>query len=334
MKNWSFYFITLFVIGVVTEGKAANKEIIKLGAPLVTEASTWGEIFNHMNAELIEESKGSIRFQFFFGIGDEKGLIELLKNKQFDAVSLTAIGIGQILHEINILQLPMMFSTYDELDHVRDKVTRKFSDKLEKKGYVFLGWGDYGFVYLFSKEPIKTQTDLQRTQPWVWDIDPIGKAFAIASGRDPILLPIQSVLISLRKGDVQTVYSSPLACIVLQWHTQIKYMTSLPLSAGVGATIIDKGRFDRLSVEHKHLLKEITKKYHKLLVSRVQRENEKAIGVLQEQGIKVVSVPNQEELKWLQVAEQVQNQFTGKLYSKELLDEVRHLVGEYRKIEQ
>lgn len=330
MKKRIFYLIGLICICFLAKGEATEKEIIKLGAPLVTEGSAWGKNFEQMNAELIKKSNGQLLFQFHFGSGDEKEMIALLKNNQYDALSLTTVGLGQILPEMNLLQLPMLFSTYDELYYVLDRITPKFSEPFEKKGFVFLGWAAYGFVYPFSKEPIKTQTDLQRTRFWAWDVDPIAKSFASASGRDPILLPIQNVLPSLRNGDIQAIVSSPLACIALQWYTQIKFMTDLRISVGMGATILDKKCFDRLSNEHKLLLREITQKYHQKLINTIREKNEESIDVLKEQQIEVISVPHREKMKWIQVAQQVQNQFAGKLYRKELLDEVRHLLETYR----
>ncbi len=331
MRKNALFLLCVISGCMLLHGIATCEVIMKLGAPLVTESSSWGKYFKQMNAELIEQSEGQLRFQFYFGGGDEKGSIDRLKNNQYDAVALTVVGLEEILPELSVFQLPMLFTSYEELDYVKDKLTQRFSQRFNEAGYVLLGWGDYGFIYLFSSGPIRTQTDLQRTKFWIWDLDAIAKSFAAKSGGRPVLLPIQNVLASLEAGDIQTVPSSPLACIALQWHPHVKFMTDLQLLAGVGATIIDKARYDRLPEKHQDLLRRVAEDYHRKLSDRIREENERSIDVLKEQGIAVISVPQRERLKWAQVAEQVQDQFVGILYSRELLDEVKDLLEEYRK---
>lgn len=327
MNKFQSIFL-LMLIYTAAIGQTADKEIIKLGT-LATEASDWGKILKQMNAELVSESGGKLEIRFYFG-RDEQDLVALLKNKQCDAVFLTTVGLGQVLPAIAVLGMPMLFSKYEEWDFVKENLTEEFVKRFDMTGHTFLGWADLGFVYLFSKELIRTQSDLQKSKLWAWTLDPVAKAFALAAGREPILLPIESVLTSLINSDVQTVYAPPLACIAYQWHTQVKYMTDLRLVVGIGATIMDKVRFDGLKNEHKSLLKEITKKYHKQLVNRIRESNEESLRVLQERGLQVISVPHIEERKWLRVSVRVQNQFVGQLYEKELLDQVRSLVKQYR----
>jgi TRAP-type C4-dicarboxylate transport system substrate-binding protein len=318
---------TVTILYTAVEGQTPGNQVMKLGT-LATENSDWGKALKQMNAELISRSDGTLRFQFYFG-RDEKDLISLIKSKQIDGVSVSIPGLGRILPEVFIFQSPMLFMSYEELDYVRDKLSDYFSQEFQNKGYTLLGWGDLGFAYIFSKQPIKTQTDFQKTRLWVWDIDPIAKAYASASGAEPILLPVQNVLSSIEGDDVQTVYGPPLACIVYQWHSHIKYMTDLRLAVGVGATIIRQHRIDQLSADQRTLLKEVTEKYHLQLVSEIRKTNEESIEVMKEQGMRVISIPHREKLKWQQVADKVRSEFVGQLYGKELLDKVNALLEEY-----
>jgi len=335
MNKWTFFLITLvMIICVIVAGKATGEEIIKLGT-LATESSDWGKMLKRMNAALIRESGGQLQFKLYFRF-DEGALIDLMRKRQCDAVSLTATGLGQVLQASFIFQLPMLFSTYEELDCVRSELTPEFSKMFDAEGYVLLGWGDLGFIYLFSKKPIETWADLKETRLWVWNLDPIAEEFAIKAGIKPVTLPINSVRLALKNGDIQTVYTSPYACIMLQWHTEVKYMSDLRLAAGVGATIISKERYDKLSNKHQDLLRKITQKYHEPLITTIRKKNVESIGVLKGEGIEVIDVPDGERKKWLQVAKQVQDHFAqddfaGRLYKKELLDKVRSLLAKYRK---
>jgi len=328
MNRWQSIFVVLPMMWATATAQTVDKEIIKWGT-LATEASDWGQVLKQMNAELVKQSGGKLKIRFYFG-RDEQDLVSLLNNKQSDVASMTTVGLGQVLPEIAALQMPMLFSEYEEWDYVKENLTEEFVKRFDKAGYTFLGWADLGFIYLFSKERIRTQSDLQKSKIWAWTLDPLAKAIALAAGREPVLLPIESVLTALINGNVQTVYAPPLGCLVYQWHTQVKYMTDLRLNVGIGAAIMNKGRFERLSKEHRDLLQRIAKKYHERLVKRIRESNEESLRVLKQRGLQVTSVPRIEERKWRQVFVRVQNQFVGQLYEKELLDQIRNLVKQHR----
>ncbi len=327
MNRHILSFIALMFMFSVITGSVAGKEIIELGT-MATEGSIWGQGLSEMNRILMEESDHQLEFSLHFSRSDGQ-LERLIAGGRLDAALLTGCALGNILPEVFVLQLPMLFSGHEELDYVRGRLTQRFGQDLEEEGYILLGWAEFGFIHLFSKEPIRTQTDLQGTRVWAWDIDPIGEAFIRESGQAPIVLPIESVPASLKKGTVETVYTSPLACIVFGWHTEIRYMSDFRLSAGIGATIISKNRYDRLSDEHKVILRRIMQEYHPELIEAARRINEDSIGILRQQGMKVVKVPPVEKENWHQAAMSVQNRFTGVLYEEELLDEVRNLLDEY-----
>jgi TRAP-type C4-dicarboxylate transport system substrate-binding protein len=318
----------LFHFQQLAHAQNNDVEIIKLGT-LATRGSSWGNILEKMDEELQTESKGKLKIKFYFG-HDESDLLELLRNKQIDAASMTTVGLGYILQDIYILQIPFLFSNYEELGYITKGITEDFTKLFEQKDYIFLGWGETGFIYLFSKDPIRTQTDLKKTSLWVRIDDPISKAFAISSGNEPVSLSIESVKPSLENGDVRTVYNSALGCIVLQWYSHVKYIIDLRLVAGLGGTIVAKERFAMLPSTLQDLLEKTSQKYHAELSPTIRRDNEESLKILKNQGLQTLSVPLQEKRKWRQMAIRIQNQFLGEYYDQELLDKIMQLKAEFR----
>jgi TRAP-type C4-dicarboxylate transport system substrate-binding protein len=320
--------ITIFV-SILNILHAQNETLTLKFGTIAIEGSSWSNIFQELNAELRTESNDRLKFKFYYG-RDEVDLLNMLKNKQLDAISITTVGLGKILSDISIFGLPLLFSSYHELDYARKKLTPRFEEYFSDQGYTLLGWTDYGIIYLFSKTPIRTQTDLQKSRIWVWALDPISSAFASASGREPTLLPLESVLPSLVNNEIQTVYNSPLACIVYQWYSQINFMTDFPLAIGVGGTILNRPKFLTLSELDKSLLIRISKTYHIRLIEKIRQDNEESLNILKSEGIKIISMPPQEKMKWGQIAVQVQNQFVGQLYEESLLNRIRDLINEFQ----
>ncbi len=331
MNRQVFSLIALMIIYSLVAGNAAGQEVITLGT-MATEMSDWGRIFIEMNARLMAESRRQLRFQFYWGISEER-LIRSVKSGSLDAVSLTGTGSGNILPEAFIFQLPMLFSGYEQLDYVRDGLTSRFEEKFAEKDYILLGWGDLGFIHLFSTEPIRTQSDLQQTKVWAWDIDSIGKELIAASGISPVLLPIQTVLSSLKSGDVETVYTSPLGCLAFGWQTEVRYMSTFPdfhLAAGIGATIMSKDRYDELSEDHKTLLERITREYHEELIQTIRQKNRASLGTLAQNGIEVIQITSAEQAQWKEVAQDVRNGFADVLFPQDLLDAVDNLLQQFQ----
>lgn len=326
----SFLVLILFFLA---SGATSDQKRIRLGT-LATEESDWGNTLKAMNAELIKKSDGKLRLTLNFSM-DEERLIDLMRKGQFDAVSLTSMGLGRVLREVSIFDLPMLFSSYEELDYVRGKLTPEFARLFDEINYVLLGWGDLGFTYIFSKLPLKTHSDLKGTRFWVYDIDPIAEAFAIESGEEPILASINDVLPMLEDGEIDTVYGPPYACLVLQWYPQLKYMCDLVFAPGIAATIITQRKFGSLSEEEQSLFKTVAEKHHRQNVVQIRNRNAESIEVLTKEGIEIIPIPLKEKQKWLSVALRVQNQLAaqGKFFDREFLEKVRNLIEEFRQKE-
>ena len=112
-------------------------------------------------------------------------------------------------------------------------------------------------------------------------------------------------------------------------------MSRLPdfrLAAGIGATIMSKDRYDRLSDDHKALLRRVTWEYHEQLIKIIREKNEESINVLTGTGtgIEAVLVTSAEQAKWKEAALDVQNKLAGRLFPQDLLDEVRKLLTAFR----
>ena len=80
-----------------------------------------------------------------------------------------------------------------------------------------------------SQTQLNTLDDLPQQKVWVPEGDPISQAAFKAVGVSPIPLPLVDVLTGLQTGLINTVGTSPVGAIALQWHTRIKHLTDIPL---------------------------------------------------------------------------------------------------------
>ena len=296
-------------------------------ATVAPNGSAWMRIFNKMKKKIKKETDGQVKIRFYAGQvqGDEKDVVRKMGTKQLDGGSFTAVGLGKLNPKVLVLQMPMLFSTTKQLDKVRQALRSEFEKSFLDKGYKLLGWGDVGWVYIFSKHPIDSQASLKKQKVWVWKDDPISKAMMKEAGVSPQLLGLPQVYPALNTGMVNAVYNAPLACLTLQWHTKVKYYTDYQLAIAIGATVVNKSAWDKISAENQKKVEKITWKYHRALTLKVRKDNAKAFKALHKAGVKRVPVTAANKKRFSDIAKKVANNFIPRYYSRELLQRVMKL---------
>lgn len=295
---------------------------------LAPEGSTWMNIMHEFNKELSEKTKGQVKFKIYAGgvSGDELDVIRKIRIGQVHAGGFTGVGLGQVVPSIRVMELPFIFKNYKEVDKVTSALTSYFEQEFEKKGFIFLGWAEAGFVNVFSTSAIRTQNDLRKVKMWAWEGDPLVKALAQGYKIVPVPLSITDVLTSLQTKLIDSFYAPPLAAIALQWFTKVKFMTRPELANATGGMILSKKIFDKLSSENQKILKEVTQKYSKKIIKATREDNEKSYDVLKKNGIQFVDIAKKDLDEMTKTAIKVRESLIGKLYSKELLDRVMKLI--------
>ncbi len=331
MTVWMKRACIILLVFLLSSAVIQGKTVIKM-ATLAPSDSTWVNMMRQMIKEVMDKSKGEIEFKLYPGgvQGDEGDMVRRMQIGQLHAGAMTSVGLSIIQKQSLIFQLPLLFDNYEELDYARDKLLKRMEAAFVQSGYILLGWGDVGPAYLFSRKRIQNKEDLRNSKVWGWVDDKIAMALYKEAGVNPIPLSISQVLTSLQTGVIDTVPSTPLACVALQWFNRLDYMIDLPLSVSVGATVITKKIFDRLSPESQEILMRTARDYHQRLALKIREENDKSLVTLKDQGIEMIPVSEETKRDWETIALGVRKTLVGQLYSQELLDELIRLVEEFR----
>ena len=155
----AFLFFTQTAMG------AEKSLLIKMGT-LAPEGSSWMKTFNTLNTEVMKKTENKVQFRDLSrrGLGDEMDMLRKLKIGQIQGVALTSAGLSTLFKEMDVLQVPFLFQTYEEVDTVLKKMDSFFRKGFDDNGYIFLGWSDAGFVYLMSTVPISSVADLKKAK--------------------------------------------------------------------------------------------------------------------------------------------------------------------------
>lgn len=310
---------------------AAQQYVIKF-ATLAPEGSTWIKAMRDLDAVVRTESGGRLGFRLYPGgvAGDEKDVIRKIRLGQYGAGGFTGVGVGEVAKMVRILDAPLFFHSYDEVEFIRNKYEMQFENNFEDGGFVLLGWAEVGFVYVFSNKLVKSFSDLKAMKPWMWEGDPIAQSAYQAIGVSPIPLSVTDVMTSLQTGMIDAVYSSPYALIALQWFTRVNYAMSQPLADALGAAIISKKFYDSLPPD----LQKILLTNSRTIISRVtaasRQDNARAIETLKQRGITFVPAPPEISSEFDTIGRTARRLLVGRLYSQEFLDDVERSLQSYR----
>lgn len=321
--------ILLLVASICVDGY--SMKVIRF-ATLAPEGSTWMQTMRALDEEIRESSGGEVGFKFYpnMAMGDEKDVILKIKLGQVNAAGFTGLGLGEVLPEIRVLELPYIFRNENEIDYTLAELDDYIQEAFIEKGFYLLGWADVGWVYFLANKPVAEPAHLKGTKVWMWQGDPLAEAFFKELQKAPIPLPVTDVHLSIQTGMIDAVYSSPLAALVLQWFTRLQYISDIPFTYAIGAVLVDRKTLDELSPELRDMVIDKSRTRLRELVLKSRSDNRDAYLELVRQGMEIVPSTLNQRQEMHQLGTRVQDRLAGNLYSRELLERIRGLLEKYR----
>lgn len=331
IKNLVGLCASLAVVGALVAPARAENVELRI-ATLAPSGSPWMVTLEKVAAEIKDKTAGRVTLKYFEGgqQGDERDFVRKIKAGSLDGAAVTAIGLSMIDESIRVLELPMLFKTVEEVDYVADKMWPYFQKKFEKKGFKLNDRGEVGWAYFLSKSKVESLADLKGQKLWQWGDDQLVSAMFKKLGINGIPLGVPEVDSSLTSGRITACYGSPVAAVALQWYTKVKFMSSMPMSYGIGATVVNLDTVKKISAEDQKTVESISKAGSKKLRKVIRKANEDAKATMTRKGVTVVQTPVTMVDEFTKNALDVQKQLVGKIYSQEELDMVIKYRDEFR----
>jgi len=323
---WVFLFFTQTTLG------AEITFSIKMGT-LAPEGSSWMKTFNGLNSEVKKKTENKVQFRIYPGgvLGDELDMLRKMRIGQIQGAALTSGGLSALFREIDVLQIPFLFQKYEEVDAVLTKMDSFLRKGFEDNGYILLGWSEAGFVYLMSTIPISSVADLKKAKVWIWEESPMSKTILDEAGVSAIPLSVPDVLVGLQTGLVNVVYAPPTGAISLQWFTNVKYLTNVPLVYLAGGIIVSKDTFKQIPPSYQSSIIEISQRHLNQLKAVTRNENREAIQVMTKHGTKIVTPSKEQVDEFKRLSNQAINRPGSQSFSKKVLNEVLSVLESNRR---
>ncbi len=305
MKNHSI-ILAMAVLFWMALSTPATAIVLKI-ATLSPDGSSWMAKFRQGADEVAEATAGRVRFKFYPGgvMGNDKAVLRKIRIGQLHGGAFSGGTLSQYAGEALLYGLPLKFKSLEEVDYVRRHMDAKVMDGIRKGGFVTFGLADGGFAYLMSNAPVDSIESLRRQKVWTPAHDLATSEALQGFGINPIALPIADVRTSLQTGLINTVAISPVAAIVLQWHTQVKYLTLLPMSYLYGILAVDGKAFNRIAPDDQQTVHAVMGRIFREMDNMNRQDNERALESLNRQGVEFITPARESVSAWQHIAADV-----------------------------
>ncbi len=321
----------LLGLALLLEGAPAAARELRFGTILPT-GSAWMKEFQQLSRRVAQRTQRHLILRFIGDaiLGDERDLVRKLDAGALQGAAMTSVGTGMLLPSVRILELPLLFESTAEIDAIRDALAPAFTGELRRRGYELLGWGDLGWVHLFTTVRLRSLADLRRLKVWSWTDDPIARSLVRRLGVKGVPLGIQDVLPSLQTELIDACYGSPFITLALQWHTKIRFFTREHLTYAVGALVVSQPAWQSLTPRQREILGEESRLMSTRLMQRSRVDNARAATRLKELGAVEYALPADILARFRVETRGLWQEMAGRLYSRALLDRVMGILRSMR----
>jgi TRAP-type C4-dicarboxylate transport system substrate-binding protein len=328
VKKTLWTLILALSCGLAPMNPRAATSVIKMGT-LVPDGSAWHVILKQMGEKW---KAAGVELRLYPGgiLGDEKDVIRKMRIGQVQGGVMTVVGLAEIDKSVMALAMPMMYESDEELDYVRDKMQTHLAQRFAQKGFVILNWGDAGWVTFFGKKAIKTPEDLKSHKFFIWAGDNDSLSIWKSAGYNPIPLAPTDILTGLQTGLIDSFDTTPISALSFQWFKSAPHMTELKWAPLLGATVVTKKAWDKLSPVQRAALEKASLDTGIALRKDIRAKEKEVLDVMKKYGLVVETLTPGEKAQWQKVFQDSYPTLMGKLVPADSFNEAKKFRDEYR----
>ncbi len=343
MKSKGTFFqkvmLMIFVYGCLinTAWADGQKTVIKLACLAQKGVSAMSYLDETAFPGFTNATDGEVVFDIYWGglMGDEEDYISKMRTGQLQGALLSGSGgvTSSVCPDLSVVELPFLFNewAWDEVDYVMDKIRPHLFKEAEKKGFKLLLISNVDFDQIYStKHNIASMEDIRGAKMLTW-FGPLENKMLKAIGVSAIPVNVPEVVSSMKTGICNMAIAPSMWWVGAQLYTDTKYVNPLPIRYVPGLVVWSMDVWNKISEKNKKNINVAGVEYERGFKKKIKESNEKAYNAMLRYGIKEVKVSPEELVRLKKATRPVWDELAGKVYSREILDEVIGLLENYRK---
>ena len=324
--------LLVLVTSAGSAGEAAAQLVRVKLATQAPDGSPWHRILEDMGHEWQQATDGRVRLVIYPGgvAGDDGATLRKIRHGQLQGTTLTG-GLADLDEAFNVFRIPFFFESTEEFFYVLDRLSPLLDQRLAEQGFVNLHWGYGGWLHIFSKRPTPSVAELKRLKMFSGDTDRMVRLWR-RNGFNPVSLSTSDVMVGLQSGMIDGLPASPLIALAFQWFRHTSYMLDPGFAPLIGATLIDRETWERLSEGDRAAILEVSREAGERLADEIPQKDEEALSEMIMRGLQVIRVDlGSGDDEWRPTADAFAESFREAMVPEDVLDLALRYRGEYRR---
>lgn len=315
-------FFTLLTVGCVAQPQTSSDPSEKGIQSLSLRVANVTQIDHPMNKAVeffIEKiktsSKGRIKISNFPArqLGDDRELFEQVQQGSLDMALVSAAPIGSTSELAAALQLPFMFTNWDQwLEAMSSDVTVDLLKEFEKFNVKALAIYDSGFRHLVSvKKKITSVDDLAGMQIRVAEA-PLHISIFKALGASPTPIPYGEIYTCLQNGIIDGL-EMDLPAVIMEKHYEVaKNITLSKHFTWPAIFMMNLDKWNKLSEKNQQLFMEKAREVLKENVEYIRKQETMAMQKLEANNISVTTLSDTQRQAFVDATRGVVEEYKAK----------------------
>jgi TRAP-type C4-dicarboxylate transport system substrate-binding protein len=282
------------LLGLPSSGVVGqNRPIVIRMASLAPQNSRWHDALMNMRERWGEVSGGRVDLRIIPGGqgGEEDDVLRKMRIGQFQAGGFTLAGLQLLTPAVAVLAIPFLMETQEELHRVRAAVGPELEGIFREEGYVLLHWVDMGWMQFFTPGPDPSPETVKGYTYVNWEGNTLLDLWREAGFRSGARLNVADVTVGLQTGMVNAMNTVPLVVYGYQWFTHLPYMIDVHWAPLSGATLVDRGTWERIPADLRPQLLRIAHETGEAIQGALLQWEREAIEAMESHGLTVVTPP-------------------------------------------
>ena len=301
-------------------------------ATVAPDGTAWARELKAFGREIAASTHDNVRVKWYFsGIaGDELQSNTRVQRDQLDGILSGGMLCQRLAPSMRAAGMVAEFRNRNEAHYIMGRLKPTIDAEFAKAGYVDVATAGMGFSVVFSRQPVRSMSDLKKLRPWLWSLDDVLNTELKTMGLNVVPLPVEGSARAFDDGKVDSFVGLPSAALAFQWSTQARYVIDLRVGYLTGCMLLSRRAFDALSHDDQQLVQSAAAKLQVRIQETTRRMDEELLsGLFARQGLQA-----------LPVAPSLQSEFDGaarvaekqveKLVPAETLERVLLWLTEYR----
>jgi TRAP-type C4-dicarboxylate transport system substrate-binding protein len=323
----------LFFGAGVSEAGSEKADITWKMASNVPEGMTLTKFFNNKVSKTLEsltDGKASISWYHGGIMGDDEDWISKMHIDQLQGAALDSSGVDVAVPAMGIMQLPFLFRSTEEVVYARDTLRQKLCNLFEEKGYKVLMFGVQPFDDLYStKQQLRAPEDFTKSKFAAYTGIVVQESLnALGANQIPISVP--EIVPSMRAGICNGLLVPAVWYVGSQLYTITKYMTASKMRCTVAGVVVTAKTWNEFPEKYRAAVEKTMLELDYELDNTMDTLNAKCFKAMAKYGVKEVKLSPDEIEVLKRQTRPVLNNLAGKVYPRELLDEIQRILDEYR----